>query len=299
MKKIIICITAVVAAAALFAACENPDSYIDNQDMNEFGSDIPDADDGEQLPHEDDEERPPRPVYYRKPLSITRVTLSNVSLIADEDAILASVNQWAIAIQKDHNVVISFAIAYENSGYLSDPRTEMPVIDFSDNVSVIDTEIDDSGINVYYSVLVKMSQLGVGGWIECSTSEYSFRSNIIAVDEMIKDGNWLGAGRLTHFETPAYPVNSSGTAYKTHIIYLYGGQSMTNHDLSFINAYVNDEEEPVDSFWFRATSSWGSYSLITPHEFEFASDFAPATLSFKGHAGDHTAFLGYVFAWYE
>jgi len=239
---------------------------------------------------------PPPPAYYREPLGITGVTRNTVNFTADEDAVLASVNRDVIAIRKNHNAVVSFAIAYEDSGYLADPRTEMPIINSSDNVVVVDTEINDSGVTVYYSALVRMPQHGVG-YIECETSQHRYRSTIIAADEIIKDGDWVGAGRLTDFDTPAYPVNSLG-AYKTKIIYLYGGQSGTNYAWSYINAFVNDDEE-VDSFSFTSTSGWGSYSLITPHEFEFVSNFAPVTVSFKGRGGDHTAYLGFVFAYYE
>ena len=74
---------------------------------------------------------------------------------------------------------------------------------------------------------------------------------------------------------------------------------MSNYDLSYINAFVNDQDEHVDSHWFTSTSSWGLYSLKTPHAFEYISNYKPTTIKFKGRGGDYTAYLGYIFAYYE
>jgi hypothetical protein len=239
---------------------------------------------------------PPPPVYYREPTGINFIT-KNSNLVTDENAILASVNNEAVAIRKNHRAVISFMINYEDSGYVGDPRTSMPTVYSSDNVSIIDTEIDGKNVPVYYSCLIEMSQYGIG-WIECSVKDFNLRVNLICAEEIIKDGNWIGAGRLTEFETPEYTVNSGGV-YKIKVVYLYGGQSMSNYDWSYIKAFIDNQDEPVDTYWFTVTSSWGSYSLKTPHEFEYASNFQSTKLRFQGRAGDGTAYLGYVFAWYE
>ncbi|WP_461256595.1 hypothetical protein [Treponema sp. R80B11-R83G3] len=240
---------------------------------------------------------PPPPVYYREPTGI-EFTTKNSNLPSDEDAVLASISNETVAVRKNKKAVISFVINYEDSGYIGDPRTAMPTVYSSDNVTIINTEIDDKNVPVYYSCLVEMSQYGGIGWIECAVKDFNLRCNLICAEEIIKDGDWIGAGRLTQFETPEYTVNSSG-AYKTKIVYLHGGQSMTNYDWSYIQAFVDDRDEPTDTYWFTVTSSWGGYSLKTPHEFEYVSNYQPTKLRFQGRAGDGTAYIGYVFAYYE
>ena len=238
---------------------------------------------------------PPPPVYYRSPTGIGIIT-RNSNLIADENAVIASVGM-ATVIQKNKKAIVTFYVPYEDSGYVADPRTIMPTIESSLSVTVIDVDIDSKGVPVYYSCLIQMNDYGIG-WLECSAGDYRLKMNIVCAEGIIKDGNWAGAGRLTHFTTPDYEVKSA-TAEIVHIVYLYGGQSMSNYDWSFIKAFINEDEEPVDTYWFTATSYSGSYTLHTPHMFEYQSNFQDTTLRFEGRSGDYTAYLGYVFYWLE
>jgi hypothetical protein len=101
---------------------------------------------------------------------------------------------------------------------------------------------------------------------------------------------------MTEFKTPEYSVNSAGSKTTT-ILYLYASQSKTDFDKSYINSYINNGEEPVDSFYFPATNTYGYYNLTNPHIFTYESDFKPTKIKFTGKSGDFSAYMGYVFSW--
>jgi hypothetical protein len=238
---------------------------------------------------------PPPPVY-RAPTNIGRIA-RNTSLVGDTDAVLASVGN-TLALREGKSAVVSWKIQYQDSGYLKDPRTVFPAIEASENVSVISTEIDSADVPVYVSCLISMSESGIG-WIECSAGEHKLRLNIIAATEIIKDGTWFGSGkRLTETISDEYAIKSAH-ARTTHIVYLYGSQSQTNYALNTIQAFVDDAEAPVDILAFRSTSIYGHYEIDTPHTFTVANDFKDTRLRFKIRSGDYTAFIGWVFSYYE
>jgi hypothetical protein len=239
---------------------------------------------------------PPPPEYYRSPTGIGLTTRST-SLTGEDDAVLASVGA-TLALRKNKLAVVSFKVQYEDSGYLGDPRTVLPTIEASENVSIISTEVDSKDVPVYYSCLIETTDYGLG-WLECLAGAYSLRVNVVSVSEVIKDGKLVGAGgRLTDYVTPIYEVRSAN-ASRVHVVYFFGGQSQTNYAYSYLRAFINDEEEPVDTFSFPATSSYGSYTIHKPHAFTYESSFQNTSLYFRGRSGDYTSYIGWVFAYFE